>query len=224
MLSCWNAISKKQKISNISGSHLAEESNNKHLIKVSRLLIGLLALTAFTWGLRLRGQELPLSSSEPTVPAGSYTAGMLVSSLVQVMSGCGNGSTRLGTWPTDQLLSLASDCSHHDRPACWALSDPSHLTRPYPDLWTDFPASNLTCFTPTNLPDNLDAWLNLNTRCCSASPRPLPLAPGLTAMLALQSIFRVIWYSSGLVRWVKWFSSYKDQAEDLPAQGNPSNY
>lgn len=117
-----------------------------------------------------RGPGAPSQlKSQPTVSAGSYTGGMLVSSLIQVMPGCGNGSTRLGTWPTDQLLSLTSDSSHHDRPACWALSDPSHLIRAYPELWTDFPASNLTCFFTTNLPDNLDAWLSLNTRCCSAS-------------------------------------------------------
>ncbi|KAF2974801.1 hypothetical protein EK904_001669, partial [Melospiza melodia maxima] len=126
-------------------------------------------ILTFTWGLCLWGQLRGAPSqlkSKPIVPAGSYTAVMLVSSLVQVMPGCDNRSTRLGTWLMDQLLSLTSDCSHHDGPACWALSDPSHLTRPYPHLWTDFPASNLTCLITTN---NLDAWLNLYTRCCSAS-------------------------------------------------------
>lgn len=104
--------------------------------------------------------------SKSTVPAGSYMAEMLVSSLGQIMPGCGNGVTRLGTWPMDQLLSLTSDCSHHDGP-CWTLSDPSQLTRPYPDLWTDFPASHLTCLIIPNLHDNLDVWLNL--RRCSVS-------------------------------------------------------
>lgn len=124
--------------------------------------------------------------------------------LSPAMPGCDNG---LGTRPMDQPLSLTTDCSHHDGPACWALCDSSHPSRPYPDLGTDFSASNVTSSPQTHL----IIWMPGSTSLPGAAlpAMALPLAPGLTAMLALQSIFRVIWYWSALVRWARRFSLYK---------------
>lgn len=144
--------------------------------------------------------------SKPTVPAGSYMAVMLVSSLVQVMPGCDNRSTRLGTWLMDQLLSLTSDCS------C-LMDQPAGL---YLTLATS-PGLILTC----GLTSQLQIWPASSPQICliiwmpgwtsiSGAALPamaLPLAPGLTAVLALQSIFWVIWYGSGLVTLAQRFSS-----------------
>lgn len=130
-----------------------------------------MALTAFSWGLHMWGQELPLSSSLSPH-----------SLLVPIWQECWSPARSKpcldvamdpldwapGPW-TDFWAWLQTFPSLYDGPTCWALSDPGHLTRPYPDLWTDFPASNLTCLVTTNLPDNLDAWLNLTSRCCSDS-------------------------------------------------------
>lgn len=149
MLFCWNVISKGEEKENqcFKQSHIAGKSNNKQT-----LYQGFKVPKRPYWPWQpppepshmWPGDPFQLRC-EPTVPASSYLAGMLVSSTLQAMPEPGHGSTDLDTWPVDRLLSLASDCSHPDGPACWAVSDPSspHQTWSWPVDWLPSFTSNL---------------------------------------------------------------------------------
>lgn len=112
---------------------------------ISRFLLGFTGPDSLHLGCSLKWPGAPFQlRPEPTVHASSYVAEMLVFSMLQVMPRAGNGSICLNTWPMDCLLSLTSDSSHHDGPACWAV---------------DFPASAQTYLITTNSTNYLDSWL-----------------------------------------------------------------